>query len=244
VRVPIVVSSTWQGAVPSPRSQLIEDVCALYGWDTTDSDLRKRAIRFLDSSIKDLNTGLFEFNKIVETGILMGSGQQWVQLGSNAHKLSMVYLTHNTNGDEPPLTILPWDHFKRLYYQSVKPGKPYVATNFNPEREGKVYLFHIPNDSTVADYTISVEYYTRIPLISEIAEGASLAIPQEMENAIVFGAQKRMAEHLYGPGHKDVAAKSMLESQALERCKTSDRSKPGAQLRFRLCDNAWANRRI
>jgi len=242
--VATVISSTWQGAVPSHRSQLIEDVCALYGWDTTDTELRNRVIRFLDGSIKDLNTGLFEFNKIVETGIIMVDGQQWVQLGSNAHKISMVYLTHNSNGDEPPLTILPWDHFKRLYYQSVKPGKPYVATNFNPEREGKLYLFPIANETTVTDYTLSVEYYTRIPLISEISEGASLSIPQEMENVIVYGAQKRLAEHLLGPGHPDVRAKATLEAESLNRCKTSDRSKPGAQLRFRLCDNAWANRRV
>jgi len=242
--LPTVVSSIWAGAVPSRRSQLIEDVCALYGWDTTDSQLRNRVIRFLDGSIKDLNTGLFEFNKIVETGILMAERQQWVQLGSNAHKISQVYLTHNTNGDQVPMTILPYDHFKRLYYRTEKTGLPYVATNFNIEREGKVYLYYIPDSKTVTDYTLTTEYYIRIPLISEIAEGASLSIPQEMENVIVFGAQKRLAEHLLGPGHRDVGAKAALESQALDRVKNSDRSKPGAQIRFRMCDSAWANRRL
>jgi len=242
--VTTVVSTSWQGAVPSRRSQLIEDVCALYGWDTTDDDLRNRVIRFLDASIKDLNTGLFEFNKIVETGIVMETGQQWVQLGSNAHKISQVYPVHNTDGDDVPMTILPYDHFKRLYYRTDKTGKPYVATNFNMEREGKVYLYYTPDETTVTNYTLTVEYYIRIPLISEIAEGSSLSIPQEMENVIVYGAQKRFAEHLLGPGHRDVSAKAALEAQALERCKTSDRSKPGAQLRFRLCDSAWANRRL
>lgn len=242
--MPTVISSPWQGAVPSRRSQLIEDVCAEYGWDTTDSELRNRAIRFLDAAVKDLNTGLFEFNKIVETGVLPVEGQQWVQLGSGVHRLSQIYLVHNSNGDEPPMGILPYDHFKRLYYRTDKTGKPFVASTYNISSDGRVYLYYIPDATTASDYTISVEYFIRIPLISEIAEGASLAIPQEMENVILYNAQKRLASHLYGAGHKDVGSKAALESQSLERCKNSDRSKPGAAIRWRLCDNAWSNRRL
>jgi hypothetical protein len=189
-------------------------------------------VGFFDLAIKDLNTQLFEFNRVAETGIVMTAAQEWVVLSDKAFKISQTYLTHNTKGDEPPITELPWTHFKKLYANDQTEGKPFVCASFNMDADQRLYLYYTPNASTVADYTLAVEYYRRIPLFSEIGLGHSLLIPQEVENALSYAAQKRLAIHVLGAGHPDVAVVAALETEALGRLKRSDRTKPAQQLRF------------
>jgi hypothetical protein len=228
------------GRLPSSKNDLIAKVCALYGFSTEDPDLTLRAVEWLDDSIKDLNHNVWENTKVIETDITMTSAQQWVLLATTYYKESQAYLEHNTTGDQSPMKFLPWVHFKRYYpsTDTTQPGVPSIYTIFNDQREGKIYLYPIPDSGTIANYKLSVEYYQRLPLISTLGGGESPEIPEEFENVILYGAYKRAAMHL--GNSKDITMYSNLEREALERMKQIDSMRPDADRRFRLMDGGYS----
>jgi hypothetical protein len=241
--MPTVLETSWSGRLPSSKNELIAKVCALYGFSTSDTDFNQRAVEWLDDAIKDLNHNVWESTKVAESGIVMTAAQQWINLNTTFYKESQAYLVNNTSGDQPPMKFLPWVHFKRLYgsTDTNNTSRPYIYTVFNEQRDSKVYLFPIPDTTTVADFTLAVEYYQRLPLISTLSGSDSPEIPEEFENVILFGAYKRAAMHL---GETDkVKLYSGLEAEALERMKRVDSMRPDADRRFRLVDgvgpSAW-----
>ena len=161
-------------------------------------------------------------------------GQQWVQLSSSCFKESQAYLVHNTSGDQPPLRSLPWVAFKRMYYGTTNSSCPAIYSIFNMEQDGKVYFDQLPDSDTVTNYTLAVEYYRRLPLISSVGASASPNIPQEFENTILYGAYKRMCAHV--GDENGVRTYATLEREALERLQRIDIMRPDADRRFRLVD--------
>lgn len=237
-----VASDTWSTAVPTARSLLVSKISDLFG-GVNDAEFRAKALEFLDDTCKDMNSHLYEFNKVFDQGIQLVDGQDFYQLGSPFYRESLAYLEKNSGGFRDPLTYLPWVHFQRLTLSGGDRGEGGYYSIYNVHDEGLVYLRPIPDDTTAADYILDIEYYRRIPLVSAVSEGESINVPQEVETALTYGAQKRMAIHIHGAGHEDVQALHQLEQQALARLKAVDKRHPDEQLRFRVVDFAARSRR-
>lgn len=236
--MPTVIPSAWVSAVPVPRQRLIDKVCRLLGLSTADSDFVQVALDSLDDTINDMNMALFEFNKMAEAGIVMTEGQPYVFLTSRFYRESLAHLSANSGGVQPPLDFCPWTEFQRWYGDETVLGCPHIYSLFNFEQEGRLYLSPTPDASTVSTYTLSVEYYRRIPLVSTLGASESLSVPREVESALLYGAQKRLAIHVLGAAHPDVGALATLEMQALERLKRVDKTHPDEKKRFILSDFA------
>jgi len=129
---------------------------------------------------------------------------------------------------------LPWVQFKRLFpgTDTSLLGRPGTYTLYNVEQDGRIYFDTAVDADTVANYTLTVEYYRRLPLISSVGTGASPNIPQEFENTILYGAYKRICAHL--GDEKGMSTNATLEREALERLKRIDIMHPDADRRFRL----------
>jgi len=157
--MPVVVTG-WSSSVPAPRNQLVAKVAGLYGIESgNDSELAGKALEWLDESVTDLNMALFEYNKVSETGIALVSGTQSYTIAAQFYRESQARLVHNTQGDCTPLTYLNWVTFKRLYpgTSTGDKGMPSTYTSFNAEALGTIQLYPIPNDSTVTNYTLTLE---------------------------------------------------------------------------------------
>ena len=237
-----VVSSPWSGARISTRNQLVSKVCALYGYSTSDRKLVNKVLTWLDDSVKDLNTRIWQSTLSVETGILMVASQQYVTVDSLFYKESQAYLTDNSTGDQGSLKYLPWVHFKRLYPGTDTSndgggdtGRPTIYTIFNFEKDAKIYLYPIPSSDTVSQYTLTLEYYKRLPKISSVSINAAPDIPEEFENAILFGAYKRFAMDV-GETEK-VNLYAAMEKENILRIKEIDSAHPDADRRFRLIND-------
>lgn len=237
--------------LPVAKSVLIDKVTQLFGLKD-DNEMRGLAEHFLDDAIKEMNSYLFEFSRTMETGItLSASTQDYTLSGGLPFKESQAYLVNSSSGDAAaPLHYLPYVHFKRLFALEENTdavstaGVPYAYTIRNLHDDGVVSLFPIPNTSTASSWTLTVEYYTRIPLVSELAlDTSQLDVPQEVETALVFGGQKRMAIHIHGPGHDDVKALDALENRARTRLQAIDRHHPDSNTRFRLATHSRGSRR-
>lgn len=237
--MPIVTPTSWAGSFISTRGQLVEKVCALKGFSDQDPELSERVLGFLDDTIRDLCTYPWESAKAVESSVALVLNQQYVALTSQALKESQAFLVHTTDGNQAPMRSLPWIQFKRGYPNNVATGIPSVYSIFNFESNGRVYFDRLPDAAVVAGYTLTVEYYRRLPLISSVSTGQNPNIPQEFENTILYGAYKRLCAHV--GDENGIRIYSQLEREALERLQRIDIMHPDADRRFRLIDETFVS---
>jgi len=237
----LLIPGIWSNATPRSRSDLTNQVVDLYGL-VGDTELETVALRFLDDAVDDMNTHLWEFNKIMETGVVMTANQSWVALSAPFYREVAAFVVNTSDGASwPHLAFLPWIEFQRLYGVPNEQGPPQVYSYFNTHREGKIYLAPRPDTSTAANATLTLEYYRRIPRVSD---EDPLQVPREIEQLLIYGAQKRMAMHLVGASNPDVAALQALETLALDNLRGVDKRSPDERLRFRLVDRVQSNRSL
>jgi len=230
----IVTNDTWNTAKPSPTNKLVSKVVTLYGLDG-DVDAEQRALEFLDETIMEMNTHLYEFNIVKATGITLTGDVSTAALPDAFYKEKMAFLVRiSTSEEADPLVYLDWATFRRLYGENPRAGKsdfPVAYSAKNVHADGLVSLGPQPNAGTASDFTLTIEYYKRIPLASEASH---IDLPQEVENAIIYGAKKRLA--VYIDGAQAGAGFELWERQALEKLKAVDRRHPDEATRFRLYD--------
>lgn len=241
--MPVVVDS-WGGAVPSTRNQLMAKVARMYGYDLGDPEVAEVVLEALDDSVNELNTNLFEFNKVIETDIPLVAGENTIDLSAPFYRESLAYLVNTTDtNNQAPLNYYPWVQFQRWFGDKAQTGAPSRYSVFNADLDGKLYLHTTPDAATASSTTLTIEYYKRVPLISSVALGKSISVPREIENALVYGAQKRYAIHTMGPGDKDVAALEALETKALDKLRRVDRLHPDERKQWILSDFSNRNKR-
>lgn len=233
--VPSTSTGSGSDAFVSTRQTLVEKVCALKGFSTADSALVLRVEEFLNDAIRELNTYPWESAKIAQTYSLVAD-QQYVTLDTNFFKESLVYLTNNTTGDSYPLKGLPYVHFKKLYPQdnpSTK-GNPSVYSIFNFEKLRRLVFNLVVDTNTATNYTLTVECYKRLPYVTSVQGEQAPDIPDYFENAILYGAYKRLCAHVGDA--EGVKIYEALEHSALEKLERIDIMHPDAERRFRLID--------
>ena len=113
-------------------------------------------------------------------------------------------------------------------------GIPTIYSIFNYEKTRRLAFEIAPNQDTVTNYTITVEYYKRLPLISSVQGEQSPDIPDYFENTLLYGAYKRMSAHL--GDSEGVKTYASLEREALEKLQRIDIMHPDADRRFKLID--------
>jgi hypothetical protein len=218
----------------------------------------------IDDVIKDMNSHLYEFNKFTTAGLTLVEGVNTVELfdtipastdGSPAglgatnivpFRESIAYVVKTSDSTRLPLTYIPWARFSeklgnQLYSNS---DLPELYSFRNIDYDGTVTLWPTPNSAAATDHTLTVEAYRRIPLYSEVGDTESIPVPEEVETALLYGACKRLAIHLYGPGHEDVAAFDTLESEAIDKLKGIDKRHPDQQQRFINVDHTKRASRV
>lgn len=240
--MPVVVT-TWSSPTPPSQAKLIEKVARVQGMDTSDGEFNGKILDALDEAVSDINTRLFEFCKSAETGIALTGGTNYVTLTFPFYRESLSYFVKTADSsNSPPLVYQDWVSFQRMLGDATRQGEPRYYSQFNEGADQRIYLWPTPDASTAATYTLTIEYYRRVPLISAVPAGDAIDVPPEIENVLLYGAKKRiMIDHL-GAGHPDVPALAMLEREALDKLARIDRAHPDERKRFVLVDFAQRNK--
>ncbi len=238
-----VGSSTHSSKVPSARQELITKVVQVYG-APDDAELRGVAQGFLDDTIKEMNSHLYEFSKKKLTGVVLTENVQEYTLNDDVYKEHLAYIHHTVDDkNEAPMIHLPHAHFMDQWGEESRNAAqvPVVYTFRNLHGDCNILLAPAPAATIADEYTLTVEYYRRIPLVSEDSQ---LDVPPEVQTALVYGAQKRMAIHIHADAaHRSVAALHLLEGDALRKLKAIDIHHPDTQKRFRLVDHSFRARK-
>lgn len=236
----IVLSDSWKTAQPSKVSKLVDKVVRLYGLND-DDEAQQMALDFLDETIIEMNTHMYEFNLVQVTGIALVAGQQDYTLPTQFYREKLAYLVDSSGGTKDPLFYIDWPTFMRMYGKDgTTSAEPDTYSVRNVHNDGKVSLSPAPDGGSASGDTLTVDYYRRIPLASEVEV---LTVPQEVETTLLYGAKKRFAMEVRGADQPDWQTFHELESTALERLKTADRRHPDEVTRFRLYDHRLRGRK-
>lgn len=229
----VVVSGTWEAAQPSSTAKLKSKVAKLYGLEG-DADAEQTALDALDDSVKELNTSLYDFMLITQTGITLTAGEDEYELASNFFKEKNAFLVESDGTQRNTLVYLDYSAYRRLWGDlSTSKSEPQVYSALNTQADGKIYLAPTPSDTVASSFTLSISYYRRIPLPSAVG---TLNVPQELESVLLYGAYKRMAYAIQGAFHPDADKYEALQDKWLEKIKAQDRRHPDEHTRFRMVD--------
>lgn len=235
----IVLSDSWKTAQPSKTSKLVDKVVRLYGL-TDDDEAKAMALDFLDETIIEMNTHMYEFNLVQVTGITLVEGQAEYTLPTQFYREKLAYLKDSDGNTGEPMYYIDWPTFMRLYGKQPDTNAfPQAYSIRNVQNDGKVSLAPSPDGRSASDYTLTVDYYRRIPLASEVEV---LTVPQEVEVTLLYGAKKRFAMEVRGADQPDWQTFDELETKTLDRLKTADRRHPDEVTRFRLYDGRRGGR--
>jgi len=243
----------WPEAGRHPQSQgaLKDAVLRVYGIDATqDDELDAIAADLLDQTIKDMNSHLYEFNKmelLLAANLVVDQADYPIDSTAPGpglpatimlpYKESLTYLKDTSNSTRIYLSYLPWIRFSEQLSGrfGTTTGIPATYSFRNLEIDGIMTLYPTPS---VTNYSLNFEFYRRIPLLAELGvdDDATIMVPEEVETPLIYGACKRLAIHLIGAAHPDVAAFAALEKTSLEELKAVDKRHPDQLQRFRLVD--------
>lgn len=229
-----VVPGYWSPAIPVSKDDLVDRVLSPMGFiQGEDTEADNTALAHLNAAINDLNTRLWEFNKRVATGETITASQQYVDLPSGIHKVNFVQLVKTSDGvQENPMQYVDWvDYVRMTATVNTDDGIPTSYSHRNLDNEGRIYFWPIPDSTTASDYTLTYEYYRRIPLASE---EDPLQIPREVQNAIVYAARSTFLLD-----HNDENRSRLYKALAMEALKDAingDRVQPDEAKAFKVVD--------
>lgn len=231
--MPIVVSSYWSASRPVSTAALKARVTQVYGLED-DDDANGVALGHLDETVDDLNTYLWQFARVTEVGLTFTTDQNYIDLTAPIYKESQAYTVKTSIISNEMMTCYPWAAFQRQFISELGThGLPRIYSFKALETDGRIYLHPKPSADAVADYTLTIDYYQRLPRASD---NVTLDIPRELETALLYGAQMRFAIHIMGAGHADVGAYAALYRDAIGRLRTIDQTHPDELTRFRTID--------
>lgn len=226
-----LIKAAWSPFNPTIQAVLVEQVTDLYGV-SGDEDLETKALQFLNLSVDEANTHLWEFNKCEESGLTMTANQPYVEISHLIYREVQAFTISTTDSSiQQALAFYPWVEFQFRYGGPTTIARPAAYSYFNLHRQGRIYLAPTPGTDYVANNTLTVQYYRRIP---HVDEENPLQVPREVEQLILWGAQRRMANHLQGPSSPDVASLVAQEDDFYNKLKSIDRRSPDENMRLRL----------
>ncbi len=229
------VSDVWAAPNVSDRNTLVKKVVRIYGLEGND-EAKSIALDNLDDEIKEINKELWEFNIVSTSAIPVVEKDEDYTLPTLFYREKLAYFEETSTGNRgEPMVYMDWVSFRRLYgsYDKSFTDRPRAYSVKNSQREGLVYLGQRPDADTQDNFTLYMDYYRRIPLLSTTAQ---LEIPQEVENMLLYGAQMRFARDIVGVSHPDVNTYKALHDDAKTQLAEIDRRHPDEVTRFRMND--------
>lgn len=182
----LIPSGSGQTGV-SIGSRLVSQVARIVGGES-EPQVRVFAVDCINRVRIELNQHEFVFMKRTDAPITLINGTDTYSLESTFIKPAYARLI--TDDGMPYSDLEYYDEQRFAHLQTSQQdhrGLPTIYVLRNAFQDGLVTLYPIPDSSTASTKRLEVEYFARIPVITDDASGPNL--PEEVENVLVIGGQ-------------------------------------------------------
>jgi hypothetical protein len=179
-------SASGQTGVAS-GSQLVSQVARVVGGES-EASIRVYAKDCINRVRIELNHHEFAFMKRTDAPITLVNGTKTYSLEAAFIKPAYARLIAL---DSTPYTDL--DYYDEQSFAHLQPQQPdsrdlpLCYTLRNAFADGLITLFPTPGTTAASDYRLEVEYFARIPVITDDVNGPNM--PEEVQNVLIIGGQ-------------------------------------------------------
>lgn len=183
----VVVSSSGSGQsdAGTGANKVTEVARAVGGHD--EPEVRSQALACVNRVREHLNTRDWAFLKTNAANITLVAATATYSLPTNFKAPSYARLLDSNGKQDFELRYVPDDVLTRLVTDQETTGKPYYYSLRNHYADGLVSLYPIPDSGAASTWTLDVEYYKRIPVITD--DTARIDVPEEVNRVLAIGGQ-------------------------------------------------------
>ena len=220
----LIASQSVTGPTPARFADLKDQVALILGRQLDQQSLY-RCGQFINRVIKELNTRPWKALLTTGTPITTSSTVRTYSLDSLFFKESKVQRLDDASKPAFTLQYLDWEQYQARYDRQTDSGAPYMYTLRNVDQDGIIDFYPVPDQA----YTITVQYYARIPQL--VNNDDTLLIPIEFENYIILKAQFYLLDLFH---HERSAEKFKYCENEMAKLIRVDEIHPDDTPRFRL----------
>lgn len=220
----IVTQGSSVGPTPAQFNSLQDQVALILGRQLDEESLR-RCGQFINRVIKELNTRPWKALLTTGTNISVVAGTRDYSLDSLFYKESKVQRLDDNSKPVYTLQYMDWEAFQSLLHQQADQAAPMMYSLRNTHTDGIISIYPIPDK----DYTLTVQYYARISLLTNADD--SLTVPIEFENYIINKAQYYLLDLFH---HERTAEKKAACEEDMARLIRADEIHSDNNARIRL----------
>lgn len=182
----LIPSASGQTGVTS-GSRLVSQVARIAGGES-EAEMRAFAVDCINRVRIELNHHEFAFMKRTDAPITLVNGTDTYSLEATFIKPAYARLITSDGMPYSDLKYYDEQSFAHLFpSQQNNRGLPTIYTLRNDFQDGLVTLYPIPDSGTASSKRLEMEYFARIPVITDDVNGPNL--PEEVENVLVIGGQ-------------------------------------------------------
>lgn len=220
----LIATSSVVGPTPARFADLKDQVALILGRQL-DSQSLYRCGQFINRAIKELNTRAWKALLTPNTNITTITNTRTYSLDAPFYRESKVQRLDSSNKPSYTLDYRDWEQFQIQCQQQSINSAPLIYTLRNTFNDGLIDFYPIPDQV----YTITVQYYARIPQL--VNNDDTLLIPIEFENFIIIRAQFYLMDLFH---HERTEVKGAQSNDIMAQLIRADELHPDSHSRFTI----------
>lgn len=190
--MPILVSPASGSGQPVVNSgaYLVSQVARIAGGESEPA-IRAHALDCLNRIRTRLNKRQWRWTKTTQSGITLVLNTQTYTLASGFSRPSFARLVDTNSKPYAALEYQDDAVFMRWNEPQQQTGEPRFYMLRNSFSDGLISLYPIPNASAATNFTMTVEYYARVPTITDDPSTISV-LPEEVIDVFVLGGRAEL----------------------------------------------------
>lgn len=183
--VVVTTSGSGQAGAGTGANKVTEVARIVGGQD--ESLIRTQALSCLNRTREHLNTRDWRFTKTNAANITLVNGTATYTLPTTFKAISYARLLDSNGKQDHELRYAADDAFTHSVTDQETTGRPQFYLLRNSYDDGLITVYPTPDASAASTWTLDVEYYARIPVITD--DSTQIDIPEEANRVLVLGGQ-------------------------------------------------------
>lgn len=227
----VVVTSSGSGqASAGTGAAKVTEVARVVGGQD-ENEIRGQALDCLNRTRKHLNTMDWRFLKTNASNITLVASTATYSLPTDFKSPSYARLLDTNGKQDKELRYVPDEVLTHWVADQESTGQPVYYSLRNSYADGLITVYPVPGSSEASTWTLDVEYYKRLPIISD--DSTAIDVPEEVNRVLTLGAQyELLLEREKNSPVIPLRRQDYLE--AMRDLKNFDRRVGDEQARFRI----------